>query len=841
MREGPPDDARLRGTRTVIAVAVAVLVVAGLAVALAWREYGDAKERAAGDQRARAALAVAIFDTYFAGQVNTLEGIAKAPVVVDGDTAGMAEYFQRVQPPDGTIFTGGIGWIDLQGRNRATSDPAGPPDVSLEERSYFRSVVESGKPFVSEGLTGRVTGHRLLVTSVPTYDASGALSGVLAGSLLFEPQAPGRQALDLGYAGLEILDRDGKSLLAGFTAPRNADLVQRVRNAPPGVLTDTRGLDGSDGRVVAYATSALPGWTVVIDQPRSAIFGTAWRSFLFELALIAGVARAVLAVAAAAIARARRAAQRRSVRDRQHGALVRKLAAASAAVEVADALVAALEGGPDGTRVAVAWASHDRLGVRIAATSADLDALAGDEAAMTEALEVPYASGEPLSLPTEARLHAELPALHAAIGDARSAYAAPLTGADGERVGAVLLLFAARRSLDETVPRPRRGTRRAGRGGARARAGLRARARRRDRACSAASCPRSCRRSTGLDLAGRYSAGGAGLEVGGDWYDVVRRPDGIVHLDRRRRRRPRGQRGDPDGPAAATPSAPTPSTHATRRRRAAAPAAPRRRGRHGDGRLPSRSTRTRASSLRLGGPPAAAAPGRRRRRPSRASTRRSRRRSASSAPRPSARSGSRCRRARRWSRTPTASSSAATHHRRRHRPADVDGRPRRPAPTADALRDGRARRRARRRPRPDDDVALLVVRLLGAPAVLDVEVPARPGEPRAAPPPPARLADRCAASARRSAADTVLAVSEACNNAIEHAYATRAGTVRVVAEHLGATLRIVVEDAGGWRETEPDPERGRGIPIMHGIMERVEIERQPAATRVTLEQRLDGD
>ncbi len=63
----------------------------------------------------------------------------------------------------------------------------------------------------------------------------------------------------------------------------------------------------------------------------------------------------------------------------------------------------------------------------------------------------------------------------------------------------------------------------------------------------------------------------------------------------------------------------------------------------------------------------------------------------------------------------------------------------------------------------------------------------------------------------------------------------------MVAEHLGATLRIVVEDAGGWRETEPDPERGRGIPIMHGIMERVEIERQPAATRVTLEQRLDGD
>src|SRR5262249_28278691 len=34
----------------------------------------------------------------------------------------------------------------------------------------------------------------------------------------------------------------------------------------------------------------------------------------------------------------------------------------------------------------------------------------------------------------------------------------------------------------------------------------------------------------GVDLAGRYSAGGVGLEVGGDWYDALRRPDGIVHF-----------------------------------------------------------------------------------------------------------------------------------------------------------------------------------------------------------------------------------------------------------------------------------------------------------------------
>jgi serine phosphatase RsbU (regulator of sigma subunit) len=33
----------------------------------------------------------------------------------------------------------------------------------------------------------------------------------------------------------------------------------------------------------------------------------------------------------------------------------------------------------------------------------------------------------------------------------------------------------------------------------------------------------------GVEAAARYEAGATGLEVGGDWYDVVRRPDGIVH------------------------------------------------------------------------------------------------------------------------------------------------------------------------------------------------------------------------------------------------------------------------------------------------------------------------
>jgi serine phosphatase RsbU (regulator of sigma subunit) len=33
-----------------------------------------------------------------------------------------------------------------------------------------------------------------------------------------------------------------------------------------------------------------------------------------------------------------------------------------------------------------------------------------------------------------------------------------------------------------------------------------------------------------VDSAARYQAGSTGLEVGGDWYDVLRRPDGIIQI-----------------------------------------------------------------------------------------------------------------------------------------------------------------------------------------------------------------------------------------------------------------------------------------------------------------------
>jgi serine phosphatase RsbU (regulator of sigma subunit) len=79
------------------------------------------------------------------------------------------------------------------------------------------------------------------------------------------------------------------------------------------VLADATGLDGGAGHVLAYAKVATPQWAVILDRPRSEIFGSARRSLAAELVLIGGAALIGIALLAWLIARER--AEAREQRD----------------------------------------------------------------------------------------------------------------------------------------------------------------------------------------------------------------------------------------------------------------------------------------------------------------------------------------------------------------------------------------------------------------------------------------------------------------------------------------------------------------------------------------------
>ena len=68
--------------RAIVGAGLGVLLLAGISIALAWRQYDDAKSRAVTDLDARVVAVSALVDTSSAGRSRP-ESIAESPAVVD--------------------------------------------------------------------------------------------------------------------------------------------------------------------------------------------------------------------------------------------------------------------------------------------------------------------------------------------------------------------------------------------------------------------------------------------------------------------------------------------------------------------------------------------------------------------------------------------------------------------------------------------------------------------------------------------------------------------------------------------------------------------------------------
>jgi serine phosphatase RsbU (regulator of sigma subunit)/CheY-like chemotaxis protein/anti-sigma regulatory factor (Ser/Thr protein kinase) len=139
-----------------------------------------------------------------------------------------------------------------------------------------------------------------------------------------------------------------------------------------------------------------------------------------------------------------------------------------------------------------------------------------------------------------------------------------------------------------------------------------------------------------------------------------------------------------------------------------------------------------------------------------------------------------------------------------------------------------------------DDVAVLAVRLLAeVSGPLELQLPATADSV-----PIARhrlrgwldlaAADLDAAVVR----DLELAFSEACTNAIRHAYGPADATFALRVELVDGDIVLEVQDHGRWREPRGD-QGGWGLRLIEAVCDEVEVDRQPDGTRVRMRRARD--
>jgi len=136
-----------------------------------------------------------------------------------------------------------------------------------------------------------------------------------------------------------------------------------------------------------------------------------------------------------------------------------------------------------------------------------------------------------------------------------------------------------------------------------------------------------------------------------------------------------------------------------------------------------------------------------------------------------------------------------------------------------------------------DDVTLVVVQAaLSLGEVLEVELIGEPAALAAFRQGLRRWLEERGAEADE-VQDVVMAVNEACQNAIEHAYALSPEPFDVKLTCEDGAVVVTVRDRGGWREGRSD-DRGRGLPLMRALMDAVEIEQRPTGSTVVLRRAL---
>jgi anti-sigma regulatory factor (Ser/Thr protein kinase)/putative methionine-R-sulfoxide reductase with GAF domain len=135
-----------------------------------------------------------------------------------------------------------------------------------------------------------------------------------------------------------------------------------------------------------------------------------------------------------------------------------------------------------------------------------------------------------------------------------------------------------------------------------------------------------------------------------------------------------------------------------------------------------------------------------------------------------------------------------------------------------------------------DDAAMIAVQNGEIPAQLRLQLPAVPGV----------LANmrrglrrwlRMHGATDSDLTEVTLAVSEACSNAIEHAYSPAPAMFELEGTAQGDVVTFVISDGGRWRAPRGH-DRGRGLTIIDAAMDEVEVKSDETGTSVRMQRRL---
>ncbi len=257
--------------RQVVAITCALLVP--FAIAAAWSSSRARRERASEvleQAGSVAATAGAYLNQYLTGIDSMASALVRHPAVMGLDSAQTDRLFAEVHRGQPLILN--IVLTDTRAALKGTAIPQ-RPGISAALSATIGDVAASGKPQVSELLTGVVTGKPSVVLAYPVHNAQDMVVGVLALGLDLAHLQTLFSDIPLPEGSVVTLtDEKGRVLARSRDAERYIGKLTDPRaTTPPRDVPRTSVLTGVDGIERFYGTAVVERgpWLLSVGIPTS--------------------------------------------------------------------------------------------------------------------------------------------------------------------------------------------------------------------------------------------------------------------------------------------------------------------------------------------------------------------------------------------------------------------------------------------------------------------------------------------------------------------------------------------------------------------------------------------
>jgi len=193
--------------------------------------------------------------------------------------------------------------IDAKGDGRFLAEKTG----KYADRDYFKAVMETKKPFVSDPLVSRTTGKNIVVFAVPITGDNGNIAGIPAADVTDDDL--------ISIAGSATWEKTGYAYLIGRNGILAAhpdkklvgklNLTERSESVPEKLASALkRAISGEDGvvtytfegvkRMTAYRCVPTSGWAIGISLPVEEFLGPVRELRMLVLSVIAIIAAVII-------------------------------------------------------------------------------------------------------------------------------------------------------------------------------------------------------------------------------------------------------------------------------------------------------------------------------------------------------------------------------------------------------------------------------------------------------------------------------------------------------------------------------------------------------------------